>query len=218
MIDYTTENIPSAVAAAPSKPARPLPTPLAAPVPGKARPLGLPTHLNGDNDPTPRSSVAGSPAPEDTAASSTAGAASAAPEQQPPKKAQPDADAIDRTAAAMPLHRAILASIDAAATTSSGDDERRRRDLFGSIMLIGGGSKTPNLGAHLEAQLRAALPQYPREILVAPPPKDLDPEILVWKGASVFGKLRATNDSWIDAEEYDMLGSRLMTYKCMWHW
>ena len=94
----------------------------------------------------------------------------------------------------------------------------RRRDLLGSIMVIGGASKTPHLGAYLESQIRQALPQYPKEILVAPPPKDLDPAIIVWKGGSVFGKLRMTNDSWIGGLEYDRLGARILNYKCMWHW
>lgn len=125
-----------------------------------------------------------------------------------------DADALDRTAPIMPLHRAIITSIEIAA----GTDDRRRRDLLGSIMVIGGASKTPHLGAYLESQIRQALPQYPKEILVAPPPKDLDPAIIVWKGGSVFGKLRMTNDSWIGGLEYDRLGARILNYKCMWHW
>ena len=125
-----------------------------------------------------------------------------------------DADALDRTAPIMPLHRAIITSIEIAA----GTDDRRRRDLLGSIMVIGGASKTPYLGAYLESQIRQALPQYPKEILVAPPPKDLDPAIIVWKGGSVFGKLRMTNDSWIGGLEYDSLGARILNYKCMWHW
>jgi actin-related protein 8 len=114
----------------------------------------------------------------------------------------------------MPLHRAILTSIDIA----SGSDERRRRDLLGSMMVIGGASKTRDLGAYLELQIRQALPQYPKEILVAPPPKDLDPAIIVWKGGSIFGKLRMTNDSWIGSLEFDRLGARILNYKCMWHW
>ena len=55
-------------------------------------------------------------------------------------------------------------------------------------------------------------------VLVAPPPKDLDPAIIVWKGGSIFGKLRMTNDSWIGSLEFDRLGARILNYKCMWHW
>lgn len=206
-----------------AKAIRPAPTPVAAvtaavaATPSKSRPLGIPSHLNGDNEGTPRSSVANSPAPEDIGTPQEAGAANGNEDTnglEVETQQQRDADALDRTVPIMPLQRAILTSIDFAAR----DDDRRRRDLLGSIMLIGGASKTPHLGAYLELQLRNAMPQYPKEILVAPPPKELDPEILVWKGGSVFGKLRMTNDSWIGALEYDRLGARILNYKCMWHW
>jgi actin-related protein 8 len=129
-------------------------------------------------------------------------------------ESQHDTEGIDRTVPVMPLEQAILTSINLA----SGTDERRRRDFLGSIMLIGGASKTPDLGAYLEMRLRAAMPQYPKEILVVPPPRELDPAVLVWKGGSVFGKLRTTNDSWISPLEHDRLGARILNYKCMWHW
>ena len=211
IIDYAIKNVPNAVMAEPAKPARLQPTPMPAPTPMK-KALG---HLNGDNDATPRSSVAGSPPPEDIgtpAPGENDGAnGEAAADVKGP---QPDADVIDRTVPVMGLHRAILASIDFAAR----DDDRKRRDLLGSIMLIGGASKTPWLGQYLESQLRGLMPQYPKEILVAPPPRELDPSVMVWKGGSVFGKLRMTNDSWIGHLEYDRLGARILNYKCMWHW
>ena len=132
---------------------------------------------------------------------------------------QPDVDIIDRTVPVMPLDQAILTSIHHASILPGGTaDDRKRRDFLGSIMLIGGASKTPHLGPYLEAKLRASMPQYPKEILVGTPPRELDPAVLVWKGGSVFGKLRMTNDSWIGALEYDRLGSRILNYKAMWHW
>lgn len=45
----------------------------------------------------------------------------------------------------------------------------------------------------------------------------IDPQVLVWKGASVFGKLKA-NDSWISGLEYERLGTRTLAYKCMWNY
>lgn len=53
-------------------------------------------------------------------------------------------------------------------------------------------------------------------VMVAPPPRELDPQVIVWKGSSVFGKLKSTNDSWIRAADYDILGSRLLAHKCLW--
>jgi actin-related protein 8 len=215
VIAWVGQHIPSAVMAPEAKPARLLPTPMPpSGTPVKKGLLGLPTHLNGDAENTPRSSVAGSPPPEDIGtpqpgADGTNG--DAAPTVQ---GAQPDIEIMDRTVPVMPLDQAILTCIE----NASGSDERKRRDFLGSIMLIGGASKTHNLGAYLETKLRALMPQYPKEILVAPAPREMDPSVIVWKGGSVFGKLRMTNDSWIGALEYDRLGARILNYKCMWHW
>ena len=114
----------------------------------------------------------------------------------------------------MPLDLAILASISEGAR----GDDRKMRDFLGGIMVIGGGSKTFNFNVYLEQRLRALRPNYTKEILIGPPPRELDPQVLVWKGGSVFGKLRGTNDSWIGQLEYDRLGARILNYKCMWAW
>lgn len=214
VISFVNQFIPSAVLAPPAQPVRPTPTLLAAPTPHKPRPLGIPSHLNGDAEGTPRSSPAASPPPEDLGTPHPTDNEPLNDDTADLKTAQPDTDVIDRTIPTMPLEHAILTSIHHA----SGADERKKRDLLGSIMLVGGASKTPYFGAYVETRLRAAMPQYPKEILVAPPPRELDPAVMVWKGGSVFGKLRMTNDSWIGPVEYDRLGSRILNYKCIWHW
>jgi actin-related protein 8 len=218
---YATRNITDAVIAPPNEPARFLGTPMGAPTPQRPRPLGLPSHLNGDKDGTPKSSVAGSPPPEGsrTPLPNEDGDATNVDILGESYMPQADDETKDRVVPVMPLDEAILKSIDCASLLPNGQiDERRRRDFLGSIMLIGGASKTPHLQTYLEQQLRARMPQYPKEILVAPPPRELDPSVMAWKGASVFGKLRMTNDSWILPLEYDRLGARILNYKCMWHW
>jgi actin-related protein 8 len=213
VLSYAEKHIPSAVSAAPFKAVTLLGTPMP---PGStpSKPKPLPSYLNGDVEGTPQTSVAGSPAPEDigTPLANNENADSA--EIPSIITAPQDDEKVDRTVPLMPLDQAILNSI----SWASGNDERKRRDFLGSIMLIGGASKTPNIGAYVEGRLRALMPQYPKEILVAPPPRELDPSVIVWKGGSVFGKLRMTNDSWIGALEYDRLGARILNYKCMWHY
>ena len=214
VISFVNQAIPSAVMAAPAKPTRPLPTPSVSTPSKPQKPLGIPAHVNGDKEATPLSSPAGSPPPEESGTPHPQGDETQVEEGLDLRGAQPDTEIMDRTVPIMPIEQAILTSIHHGAQ----GDERRRREFMGSIMLIGGASKTPNLSTYLEMRLRAALPQYPRDILVAPPPRELDPAVLVWKGGSVFGKLRMTNDSWIGALEYDRLGARILNYKCMWHW
>ena len=125
------------------------------------------------------------------------------------------ADVRDRTIPCVPLNQAIVMSIENAA---KGDD-RKMRDFYGGILPIGGGAQIQNFNQFLEDELveSGTVARFRKEIMVAPPPREIDPQVLVWKGASVFGKLK-TNDSWINPVEYDKLGSRTLAYKCMWNW
>ncbi|KAK1809046.1 Actin-like protein arp8 [Friedmanniomyces endolithicus] len=216
---YVKDAIPSAVLAPPAQTTQPLSTTLI-PTPNKPRPLPLPSHLNPDPENTPRSSPAASPAPDDPGTPHPPTADDTNPDDPPePKSAAPDTALVDRTVPVMPLDTAILTSIHhATLPPTHSETERRRRDLLGGIILVGGGAKTPYLASFLETRLRAVMAQYPKEILVAMPPREMDPAVLVWKGGSIFGKLRMTNDSWIGGEEYDRLGSRILGYKCIWHW
>lgn len=120
----------------------------------------------------------------------------------------------DRTLPCMPLDQAIALSIEHGAR----GDEKKARDFFGGIIPIGGGSQITGFNQFLEEELATSQQKFRKEIIVAPPPREIDPQVLVWKGASVFGKLQGTNDSWISAMEYDRLGNRILAYKCLWNW
>ncbi|KAJ5787500.1 hypothetical protein N7457_002490 [Penicillium paradoxum] len=177
-----------------------------------------PQHLNPlskvhDVEGTPRSSVAGSPAPENTGTPQAGGASTpaiAAPAAQPPRP--PAVEERDDIMPIFGLDNAILTSIAHAARS----DEKKMRDFIGGIMVVGGGSLTSGFHLFLEERLQTLRPSFAKEIMIGTPPRDLDPQVVVWKGASIFGKLNSTNDSWIGRLEYDRLGPRLMAYKCMW--
>lgn len=123
-----------------------------------------------------------------------------------------EADRRDRTIPIMPLHNAIALSVEHAAA----GDERKMRDFFGGIIAVGGGCQFPGFNQFLEEELALLVPGFNKEIQVVAPPREIDPQLLVWKGASIFGKLRGTNDSWIGQLEYDRLGSRVLAYKAIW--
>lgn len=195
-------------------------TPTVVSTPQRPAPLGLIGRLN-ENENTPRSSVAGSPAPEGTNTPNpdrdTPMGDTDAPLtfRDPVLEKTKIAEERDRILPAIPLDVAILESV----TQGARGDERKLRDFLGGIMLVGGGSKTPGLAAFLETRLRELRPYYGKEILVGPPPREFDPQVVVWKGGSVFGRLSPSgNDAWISKTEYDMLGSRLLNNKCMFAW
>ncbi|RKF81747.1 putative actin-related protein 8 [Golovinomyces cichoracearum] len=112
-----------------------------------------------------------------------------------------------------PLDMAILTSI----THGAKGDEKKARDFFGGIMVIGGGAKTPNLVQYLEARLRTARPDLGEKLLVGTSPREMDGQVVVWKGASVYARMK-THESWIGYEEYERLGSRVLYHKVLWHY
>lgn len=115
----------------------------------------------------------------------------------------------------MPLDVAIWTSIRNGAKS----DDRKMRDFFGGIMVVGGGAKIAGFNSFLETKLREMLPGYTKEILIGLPPRDLDQQLVVWKGGSVFGRLSSSgNDSWVYGREYELLGAKLLAQKCMWPW
>ncbi|CAK7205999.1 Actin-like protein arp8 [Sporothrix eucalyptigena] len=112
-----------------------------------------------------------------------------------------------------PLDIAIMTSIQNAAK----GDERKLKDYLGSVMVVGGGAKIPHFTTYLEERLRARRPDLMDRILVSRSARDMDEQVVVWKGASVFAKL-LTNDSWITPFEYSYLGPRILHHKVLWQW
>ncbi|CAK7236378.1 Actin-like protein arp8 [Sporothrix curviconia] len=112
-----------------------------------------------------------------------------------------------------PLDIAIMTSIQNAAK----GDERKLKDYLGSVMVVGGGAKIPHFTTYLEERLRARRLDLVDRILVSRSARDMDEQVVVWKGASVFAKL-TTNDSWITPYEYAYLGPRILHHKVLWQW
>ncbi|KAK0722728.1 putative actin-related protein [Lasiosphaeria miniovina] len=130
--------------------------------------------------------------------------------QRSPKALAAERDAVLPVAS---LDIAIMTSIQNAAK----GDEKKVRELLGSIMVIGGGAKIPQFGPFLEEKLKARRPDLADRILVSRSAREMDEQVVVWKGASVFAKL-STNDSWITKYEYKMLGSRAIYHKALWQY
>ena len=110
------------------------------------------------------------------------------------------------------LDAAILTSILGAVK----QDEKKFRDYLKAIAVVGGGIKTPGLDLAVELALLKWRPGA--DIRIIPPSKEIDPQVVIWKGASVQARVKTTNEYWISQDEWDRLGSRVLHHKCMWSW
>lgn len=186
-----------------------------------------------DTDVTPRSTPAGSPSrdlestpqPGGTPALETEkttsqedneGEQAEAEEGEEEEEAPLSIERRDDILPVHPLSHSILTSITHASRSSS--SQQKIRDFLSGIMLVGGSSLIPGLASHLEESLQAIRPAYAKDILIGRPPRELDAQVVVWKGGSVFGRMGKTNDSWVGGLEYERLGERVLGYKCMWAW
>jgi actin-related protein 8 len=217
-LQYASQNIAKA-RVAPEEPTT-APAATATATPGRERSFLLGRFNQVDLETTPRSSVAGSPAPDARAGSPAAGAAgengaaaaAGGASADPLQDRMRAAEESDRVLPVMPLDAAIIASVRQAAR----GDDRKMRDFLGGVMVVGGGAKMPGFNQFLEVRLREGLPGFTKEIMVGVPPRELDQQLVVWKGGSVFGRLSSTgNDSWVHRKEYGILGAKLLIQKLM---
>ena len=107
------------------------------------------------------------------------------------------------------LDRAVFHSLQATA----GED--RLRKMANNILCVGGTALIPGLGAALEARLNALFAggENAPKVTVIPPPRDMDPRLLAWKGMSVFARLESANETWIRREDWDLFGYRALKEK-----
>jgi actin-related protein 8 len=227
---YASANIPDAVIAAAPEP---IPAPAITATPSKPKPFNLLQRLpQEDTESTPRSSVAGSPAPEGTgtpqpsrdspgpaATESGALANAGLPTIDKTTESLRLAEERNRVLPIMPLDLAILTSIREA----SKHDERKMREYFSFITVVGGGAKIPYFTNFLKEKLVELLggpgTAFSEKVSIASPARETDSAVVVWKGGSVFARLSSSgNDSWVYGKEYDLLGSKLLAQKCMWNW
>ena len=104
------------------------------------------------------------------------------------------------------VDQAILQCIDHC------ESEELKRKMFSSILLVGGGLTFKGfdkwLQNRLSNQIPAALRGNPIEIITKP--KDMDPQIVSWKGAAVMSLLDSAQEMWISGEEWRKSGLKLL--------
>ncbi|PPQ67891.1 hypothetical protein CVT26_007091 [Gymnopilus dilepis] len=122
-------------------------------------------------------------------------------QSQPPAPVYPGGYAIDVNfeASKLPLDVAIFNSARAA-----GGDEKIRKYLQ-AVLVIGGTALIPGMAHALESRLQAiATPLVPNmeKVQIIPPPKEVDPRVLAWKGAAVLAKMDSVSELWVTPSDW----------------
>jgi len=171
---------------------------------------------------TPIEGEATSKAPTPPLPSSTVGADEAAPETAAASPGTGEGAGtapggfnldIAFEASKLPMDVAIFNSARAA-----GGDEKIRKYLQ-AVLVVGGTALIPGISHALESRLQAiATPLVSNmdKVQIIPPPKGVDPRVLVWKGAAVLGKMDGVSDLWLTAAEWDLLGIRGLRERCFY--
>jgi len=107
-------------------------------------------------------------------------------------------------AVATSIRFASLPALSTLTTTNLGEDRSRR--LYSSILVVGSGALIPGLGYMLEDRVRSL---KGGTVSVIPPPRDIDPGVLVWKGASVYARLKTPErEAFMTKKEWDLYNVR----------
>lgn len=129
----------------------------------------------------------------------------------------------------VPLDFAVWNSIQASISNlgSAGTSEERIRRMSGNIICTGGTALIPGIGFALEARLNNYLAQWftsqgkdgssnaHYSATVVPPPRDMDPRILAWKGMSVLARLDSAQEMWIPKQDWQTFGVRALKEKSL---
>lgn len=98
--------------------------------------------------------------------------------------------------------------------TIRGCDTDMRRELWGSVILSGGGSLMPGLQERLHGRLNEAVPQMSMKVKVIAPAAQAERRFATWIGGSILASLGSFQQLWMSKAEYDELGASAIHRKC----
>ncbi|KAJ7043683.1 hypothetical protein C8F04DRAFT_1072950 [Mycena alexandri] len=113
-------------------------------------------------------------------------------------------------ASKLPLDVAIFNSARA-----TGDEKMHK--YLQAVLVIGGSANIPGMAHGLESRLQAitsTIMADMEKVQIIPPPKEIDPAVLAWKGAAVLGKMDGVSELWVTQSDWDILGLRGLKERC----
>lgn len=85
-----------------------------------------------------------------------------------------------------------------------------RKDLYGNIVLAGGGSMISGLAERLQKDISSLSPSTMKVRIIAPPERQYSS----WIGASVLASLSSFESMWVTREQYEESGPQVVHRKC----
>uniref|UniRef100_A0A6P7FJ58 Actin-related protein 8 n=1 Tax=Diabrotica virgifera virgifera TaxID=50390 RepID=A0A6P7FJ58_DIAVI len=112
------------------------------------------------------------------------------------------------------LDQAVLQSIDRC------PNEEIKRKMYGCILVVGGGMKFSGIGTWLQNRISLQIPYLYRaeQLDIVTNPRDMDPSMIAWKGACIMSCLETAHELWIQAEEWEKFGVRIMRERAPFTW
>jgi actin-related protein 8 len=100
------------------------------------------------------------------------------------------------------------------------DSEEMKKRMFSCILIVGGGSKIHGIDNFIRDKLNTQIPLYYKceNIEVIVKPKDIQPDLVAWKGASVMSLLDSANELWFSKDEWNKLGPKLLRERAAFIW
>mmetsp|Transcript_36599 Transcript_36599/g.117515 ORF Transcript_36599/g.117515 Transcript_36599/m.117515 type:complete len:431 (-) Transcript_36599:296-1588(-) len=93
-------------------------------------------------------------------------------------------------------------------------DTDMRRELWGSIVVSGGGSLLPGLTDRLTARLSEMVPQMSMKVKLLAATTPSERRFAVWIGGSILASLGSFQQLWMSKQEYDEQGANAIHRKC----
>ena len=93
-------------------------------------------------------------------------------------------------------------------------DTDTRRELWGGVVVSGGGSLVPGLTERLHARLNELVPQMSMKVKLIAPATPSERRFAVWIGGSILASLGSFNQLWMSKAEYDEQGAAGIQRKC----
>ena len=99
-----------------------------------------------------------------------------------------------------------------------------KRRLYGTILLLGGVSRTPGLATFLEWRIASCWKLAPdstegiEKVEVMKLPGNMDPEGVSWQGGALLPTLDSSRELWITAKDWSLRGAMAAREACAFSW